>query len=470
MHTWLWWTIPTLNTRETAAVTWFVGLLAAVLIRPSTRPPVVSILRTLTGRPLSWVFLASGLYVAAVVAALGLVGYWQTEMLGETVLWFTGTALLATTHAAEPAKEVSLRGLLARLIAMAAVLEFLANVHTFILPLELVLIPAVALLAGGRALAEATSDQNLKAGARPIAVLTFLIAAGVLGSSAVYLAVHLGRFGTPEYLRSFLLPLILGLIYAPFLYGVGLVVAWQTSLSMLKMQFDDQRPLYLYVRRRLVRLCGLSLKRVQLFESGFRRSLRSAADESAVEQTLLRFRKAALSESDAFDNEEADREGGGILGEALSAGLDLNGIISASVGSATRVQTELATAGEAAGQSTDEMRALADRVNENPKLASVPPLQRVQMIRLLAERSRSLDEIEDMVGPIAQLAVLEGVDPLWLAGRFDIQMRVWDEPSGKAEETASTLHGTTANSSMTLADLLDALDAFAGISEPSSTE
>jgi hypothetical protein len=109
--------------------------------------------------------------------------------------------------------------------------------------------------------------------------------------------------------------------------------------------------------------------------------------------------------------------------EALDSGLNLRGFLTKSVSSASRVQQELERAATELGESTDAMRALADRLGNEDRLIATSPVVRSQLIRILAEKSRPVRDIELMAGPIGQLAVLEGVDPRWLAGRFDAVLR-----------------------------------------------
>jgi hypothetical protein len=66
---------------------------------------------------------------------------------------------------------------------------------------------------------------------------------------------------------------------------------------------------------------------------------------------------------------------------------------------ASRVETKLVYAGIQAGESKEEMKGLADRLAKQKELKVFGPVERAELIRLLAERNRSVPEIEEMAAP-----------------------------------------------------------------------
>lgn len=109
---------------------------------------------------------------------------------------------------------------------------------------------------------------------------------------------HLARFETAKYLRLLLLPLILTIVIAPLVYALRLIILWQSALMMLRKTYLADRPeLYRYIRRRAFQLCGISLRRADLFEKDYWRRLRGAQDENEVETVLRDFRVGAASDA-----------------------------------------------------------------------------------------------------------------------------------------------------------------------------
>jgi hypothetical protein len=253
------WTIPTLNTRETATIFWFAVLaVGAVTLIPSVRTTALRVVKAAVSGHIRWLALASLVYVTAVIVVLDRIGYWRSDMLGETLFWLFGGAALAMPRVIS-LQSVGFKVVLRQLFAISAGLEFIANVHTYPLPVEVALEFLVATLGAMSALANI--DPNLKDAAKPLAAVTSCVVVAILGSSVIYVFVHLARFETAEYLRALLLPLMLTVAVAPLVYALRLIILWQSTFSMLNYYLSDRPELNRYIRRRSSRLCGLSLRR-----------------------------------------------------------------------------------------------------------------------------------------------------------------------------------------------------------------
>lgn len=181
------WTIPTLNTRETATAIWSAVLVLFVLrFIPSTRATLLGLLKSAVGGGIRWLVLGSLICGAAVIYGLKKTGYWSTDMIGETAFWFLGGAAFGIPRAISR-KWMRPKVILGQLLAVSAGLEFLANVHTFVLPAELALVFVLAGLAAMAALVKV--QPKLKDAEKPVAVFTNFAIAVVLGISAIYIVV-----------------------------------------------------------------------------------------------------------------------------------------------------------------------------------------------------------------------------------------------------------------------------------------
>lgn len=58
--------------------------------------------------------------------------------------------------------------------------------------------------------------------------------------------------------------------FVPFLVTMRYVTVWQTMLHMVRAGMRGDDDLYRFARREIIRSCGGSLARAQLFESRFR--------------------------------------------------------------------------------------------------------------------------------------------------------------------------------------------------------
>lgn len=280
-------TVPDLNTRETAMLVWIVLTLAVALAIPSGRGIVIEGVK-IAARPFVTVLLAATTLLAATITmCLAWFGYWRTSMIPATVAWFVGTAIVGTFSTGGVGE---LRRLVARTVALTAVVEFVSNAYALPLPAELIIVPIVVCLITLASFADRRPEfANTRT---PFKVLCIALFVGTLTPTIIYAVQHLGRLASAEQAREFLLPLVLTVAFIPYLYLVRMVIAWQTVFSMLKSLMQDRPSLLSTARRALIRSCHVSLPRIQLFEPEFRWRLAAATSEADIQCTMRDFNRA----------------------------------------------------------------------------------------------------------------------------------------------------------------------------------
>ncbi len=287
---WWEWTIPTLNTRETSLVIWLGGgVLLLVAAKPDVRQSIGSVFKTFFGS--LWLvgpFVAAAAYATGVVFLLRQFGEWPNELTKVAVVWFLGFGVISLFRTRDVDagyyRRVALHAL-----GLAVVVEFLSNLHTFPLPVELVLVPVALVLVGVQALAE--SDPQHAIIRKPVAICLTVIGLSALVYSVVYLVVHTSDAMSVEKTKAFLLPVVLTVAFLPFLVVMRFVVVYRTTLGMTRAGIDDPS-LYAFARGRIVRACGLNIGKAQLFGSRFRGQLWGASAREDVDQCIESFNAA----------------------------------------------------------------------------------------------------------------------------------------------------------------------------------
>jgi hypothetical protein len=127
---------------------------------------------------------------------------------------------------------------------------------------------------------------------------------------------------------------------------------------------------------------------------------------------------------------------------------------------ASRVETKLVYAGIQANESKEAMQELAGRLAKQKELKVLGPVERAELVRLLADRNRNIVEIEDMAAPIGMLKTIHEAPLDWLVERFDGILRGADEPASKANETASIIHNTAVNAAASFKEIMDGFSTF----------
>jgi hypothetical protein len=445
------WTVPDLNTRETAALVWVVLALGFALVNPSLRVVVAGAVKVAT-RPFVAILLgATTLLAAAVTIGLAWSGYWRTSMIPTTVAWFVGTAIVGTFSMGGVGE---LRRLVIRTVALTAVVVFVSNAYTFPLLGELLLVPSAVVLVTIASFADRRAEfANIRV---PLKVLCIALFVGTVTPTVVYLVQHIAKLASADRARDFLLPFVLTLAFLPYLYLVRMVVVWQTALSMLKSQMQDRPALLKAARRGLIRSCHASLPRIQLFEPEFRWRLTAATSEEDIESTMSDFNRVAAERP---WRKRKNDEGSGV-GDLLPGASGSNFFVQ-SIALADRVQTALASAATAGGHTQEEMSKLLGRLDKLNELSAVSPVSRAEMIRVLAPH-RSIGEIETLAPELGKLSILHASDIVALAGDFDSLLRMGGLSATDAPRIAEELHTMSAVAGLPLSDTVEAFVTLLG--------
>lgn len=284
------WTLFSLNTRETAILVWVVVSVAVALSKADLRGSIFGLIKLLTTtRILAGLILAAAVFVAGVALTLRWAGDWESSMTLIAVVWFLsfGVVALFKTNNVDAAY---FRHLVLRNLGMAVLVEFIVNLHTFPLPVELVLVPLSILLVLMQVVAAA--DPNLQSAQRVLAWLVAVPGVIAIVYSAVYFATHVSRVVNAEKGREFFLPFVLTVGFLPVLVLARYFVVWQTMLHMIEAGMEDDPRLDRTTRRLVVGACGLSLAKAQLFESEYRGRLWGTSTTDEVRDTVERFKGA----------------------------------------------------------------------------------------------------------------------------------------------------------------------------------
>jgi hypothetical protein len=281
--------LPGLNTRETALVVWVVGFLLFALTKRDVHHRIWGLLKfTFTSAWLVGALLMAAAWATASIFLLVSLGYWEGSMTKVALLWFVGFALVALFDTKEVDRSYPYR-LLLRNLGLAVVVEFVVALHTFPLPIELILVPLAFLLVGMQVIAE--GNPEFAPTRKLIAWCLGFIGSASLVFSLVYVAEHFDELATAKEIKEFLLPLVLTACFVPFLIGVRYISAWQSMLAMVRFGLHENDDLYRFARRSIVRACGVNLLKAQFFASSFRGRLWGATSEAEVEGVVKDFQQ-----------------------------------------------------------------------------------------------------------------------------------------------------------------------------------
>lgn len=122
----------------------------------------------------------------------------------------------------------------------------------------------------------------------------------------------------------------------------------------------------------------------------------------------------------------------------------------------------LTSAAVESNSTKEEMEELFDRARLNHEsLRVIGPIGTAKLIKYLAQRARSIPEMEQMVDPIAKLHLVFEANVEPLVEKFDRALRLYGSPASDSMRLADTLTASTQAAAATFEEMLDALIAAA---------
>jgi len=248
----------------------------------------VAVATTALSRPILVVLAAMCLYIALILCAANRLNLWHVDMLKDTMIWAFGPALVMVfNHDNASRNPDHFKKTVLAAIRLTVLIEFVINFYVLHIALELVMFPAMLVLASLLAVAE--SKQEYAAVKRLTQFLLGALGTAVLSYAAIRFAGDVDSFASQDTLRLFLLPIALTVMFVPFVYALAVYTGYENIFIRLTIWVKDQE-LAGYLRRQIFQTCLFRLARVNKFRSEYLPALSTIRSKPDVVRLIRDFR------------------------------------------------------------------------------------------------------------------------------------------------------------------------------------
>lgn len=252
--------IEAFNNRELAALTW-MGLLAIIInFKGSVRKGLKGVLSALFQKKILAIFLSQLLYFTIIIIVANYFEIWEDYLLKDSIWYTVGSLGLTVKYISKNKKNTNFWSVIGSIVTLTVIIEFIANFYSFNYLFELILFPFMFLLGGVIAI---TDNDNDKAVNQFANVISGLLGLWFLGHSINLIYISIQEFLSIETLKLFLQPIILSIIYIPFIYGLLLIVEYEMLIVKMKVYSNPTKQELRSIRKVLRKECGLSLSRIK---------------------------------------------------------------------------------------------------------------------------------------------------------------------------------------------------------------
>ncbi len=146
-------------------------------------------------------------------------------------------------------------------IKIVIIIEFLVNTYTFSLVGELVFIPFMTLIVMLDVVAK--TDKKYLAVAKLMSRLQIIIGLVILIYATSNAISDYKNFGSMDTMKNFLLAPLLTISFLPLIYFILLFAAYESLFIRLNLGYEKGKKLKNYARRKIIKQCLFSLKKIK---------------------------------------------------------------------------------------------------------------------------------------------------------------------------------------------------------------
>lgn len=276
------------SSREIVAASFIIIVIIFAVSHKSIRPSVVSVIRAALSKQIVFPFLLMIAYAGLLTFLFSLSSFWKWYYLKDIIIWvlFVGTPICF--NAALKDRDIYyFRNIITDNIKLAVLVEFLISTFTFPILVEILLQFMLLLL--GMLQVYAGSKEEYASAKKLIDWLLAIIGLFVLAYSLIEAVKTYAELNSIDLFVSFITPLVFSVLYLPVAYLLAVYSKYQ--LLFIRMRFKESKDYEAQKthRKKALKACGLSLKKIDLFQKNVVPKMYPRLDEHDFQRLIIDF-------------------------------------------------------------------------------------------------------------------------------------------------------------------------------------
>lgn len=244
------------SNRELAITIWILIAIIWVLSQPKIRKSLFQVIKAFFAWKLAISYVIMFAYITLVIIPLNAVGIWKLPHLPVTLLWVLCVAFVMLFEFSKANDQNFFKDAIKDNLKGLIVLEFLINLYVFDLWVELILVPVFGILGGMIAIAE--TDEKYEIVKKLLNYIMAFIGLAFTGYAIYMVVTDFEHFATFENFENFYLPILLSIMFLPFVYFAALYAGYESLFVRLQF-FVKDGALLKYVKKKTILAFGPNL-------------------------------------------------------------------------------------------------------------------------------------------------------------------------------------------------------------------
>lgn len=250
------------NTREIALIIFIVIFLVVILLIRKVRKSLKPILKIICSKKLIFPFVFLYIYLFITVILLKKYNFWNFELLKDTLIWvlFSSTAFMFAS-VDDGSNESLFKKLIKANIKFIIIYEFLLNLYTFPLIIELILV-LVFIISTLREL-DLNQLKKMQSEKRGTSFIPITIGFIIIAFSVYSIVSNFKNFFTVDTVRSLLLAPVLLVLSFPYFYFLTVYSVYERLFLRVELGIKRDKKICRLAKRRIFYLFKLNLQKLE---------------------------------------------------------------------------------------------------------------------------------------------------------------------------------------------------------------
>jgi len=227
-----------LNNRELAFLIWIVFAIIWCVSYSKIRKPFFQLIKAFFAWKLTLSYLLMFTYIACVIWVLKIIGIWKIDHIPLTVLWSVCVAFVMLFNFQKANDPKFFKNSIKNNVKGLVFLEFFINIYVFNFWIEFIIVPVSGIIGGMKAIAE--RDKEYEIVNKFLAFIMITAGFSLLFYASYKVVTDFKNFATLQNLESFYMPILLSILFIPFVYIAALIAAYETFFTRLQFFVPDK--------------------------------------------------------------------------------------------------------------------------------------------------------------------------------------------------------------------------------------
>ncbi len=251
--------LKSFSNRETALFVWVFAILGVLILKKENWKLVLAICKAFFVKKLLILFISFIAYTTLCFFALFKVGFWDSTLIKDSIFWTFGFALLTIFNTNKAKSKAYFKDIFIGALKWTVMIEFILSFYTFSLSMELLILPIVTFAVIVQAFSKTDAQYNQVGNSAKslLSVIGIIVFAYVIFKTFTLSSALM----TADNLKSFVLPIVMTILFMPFIYVLALFIQYEELFVRLDFISGD-REQQIKIKRQILKIANIDLDKL----------------------------------------------------------------------------------------------------------------------------------------------------------------------------------------------------------------